>query len=92
VEREVRGLVDQHQAEWRAMRMPPLSGEDLARLVEVFRQKVAVSAPTSTSWPDISDLQDKVRAAEDALERAKADYASLARRDTTVAVAQAPAA
>jgi len=47
--------------------------------------------------PTVSDLQDGVRAAEDGLERAKADYAraaasTAARRSTTVAATEAPAA
>jgi hypothetical protein len=97
IEREVRRLVDRHQAEWRLMRMPPLSGEKLDRVVKAFRQRATVSAPTAASWPHIGDLQDRVRAAEEALERAKADVARTAastpaRRSTTVAAAEAAAA
>jgi hypothetical protein len=71
---EVQRLLHEYQAERRAMRMPPLSGEALDRTVEMFHQRVTVGVPNDggNRSTDVSDLQDRVRDAEDALEEAKA--------------------
>jgi hypothetical protein len=63
-------LVDEHQAERRAMRMPPLSGEALDRITESFRQRVTGRLPPDGGprLSDVRDLQDRVRHAQDALE------------------------
>jgi hypothetical protein len=99
VECEVRRLLHEHQADRGAMRMPPLSAEALDRITESFRQRVTARMPTAASVHEASvrDLQDRVRDAEDALERAEADAAQVTartptRRSTTVAATEAPAA
>jgi hypothetical protein len=91
VEREVQRLLDDYQAERRAMRMPPLSEEALEQITQSFRERMTgrLSPDGGPRLSDVSDLQDRVRDAEDALEEAKADYARVAastraRRSMTV--------
>jgi len=64
----------------RELRLPPLSGA-LGAVIQGFRKRVAVGVPFdgATRWSNVRELQDKVRDAEDALERAKADAAREAR-------------
>jgi hypothetical protein len=73
--REVQRLLEEHQEERRAFRMPPLSGDALDRVIQGFWQRAAVSVPVDPTprWPNVHELEDKVRDAEDALEREKAE-------------------
>ena len=73
--REVQRLLEEHQEQRRAFRMPPLSGDALDRVIQGFRQRAAVSVPFDPTprWPNVDELEDRVRDAEDALERAKAE-------------------
>jgi hypothetical protein len=72
-DREVQRLLAEHQRERRAIGLPPLLGEALERVAQGFRARVDVRVPhdRATRWPNIRDLQDRVRVAEDTLERAK---------------------
>ena len=65
----------EHQEQRRVFRMPPLSGDALDRVIQGFRQRAVVNVPFDPTprWPNIRELEDKVRDAEDALERAKAE-------------------
>jgi hypothetical protein len=75
--REVQRLLEEHQKERREFRLPPLLGEKLEAVIQGFRQRVTASVPFdgATRWSNVCELQDKVRDAEDKLERAKADAA-----------------
>jgi hypothetical protein len=68
-------VLKEHQEQRRAIGMPPLSGDALYRVIQGFRQRAAVNVPFDPTprWPNVRELEDKVRDAEDALERAKAD-------------------
>jgi hypothetical protein len=85
---EVQRLLEEHQEQRRALGMPPLSGDALDRVIQAFRLRAAVSVPFDPSprWPNVRELEDKVRDAEDALERAKAD----ANREARLRHATAP--
>jgi hypothetical protein len=75
VKREVARLLAEHEDERRQFRFPPLSPKQRKAVIEGFRQRVAVpSDHGSMPWSDIEVLQDRVREAEDALERARADF------------------
>jgi hypothetical protein len=80
--REVQRLLEEHREQRRTIGMPPLSGDALDRVIQGFRQRAAVSVPFDPTprWPNVDELEDKVRDAEDALERAKADAVREARR------------
>jgi hypothetical protein len=81
-EREVQRLLKEYQDERRAYRMPPLSGDALDRVIEGFRQRAEVYVPFDPTprWPNVDELEDKVRDAEDALEQARAEFGSLGLR------------
>jgi hypothetical protein len=73
--REVQRLLGEHEEQRRELRLPPLSGEALDRVMQAFRQRAAVTVrfdPTPR-WSNVRQLEDKVRDAEDALERVKAE-------------------
>jgi hypothetical protein len=72
---EVQRLLAEHEEQRRAFGMPPLSGDALYRVIQGLRLRAAVSVPFDPTprWPNVRELEDKVRDAEDALERAKAD-------------------
>jgi hypothetical protein len=74
---EVQRLLEehQHQEQRHALRLPPLTGAVLYKVIRGFRQRAAVSVPFDPTprWPNVRELEDKVRDAEDALERAKAE-------------------
>jgi hypothetical protein len=97
--REVQRLLEEHQGQRRDIGLPPLSGKALDDVLQAFRQRVAVSVPFDPTprWPNVRELEDKVRDAEDALERAKAEAIRAERqarvRDATALVdhAQGPA-
>jgi hypothetical protein len=74
-EREVQRLLEEHREQRRAIGMPPLSGEALEAVIRGFRKRVAITLPRdgAISWPHVHALQDKLRDAEDNLERAKAE-------------------
>jgi hypothetical protein len=88
--REVERLLDEHEEQRRAFAMPPLSGEALDRVIEGFRLRAAVSVPFDPTprWPNVPQLENEVRDAEDALERAKADANREARLRETVDVVE----
>ena len=81
-------LLDEHQAERRAMRISGMRSTRPLRCSE----RVTAEAPSYAfgSRASIRDLQGWVRAAEDTLEQANAS--TLARKSTTVAAIEAPAA
>jgi hypothetical protein len=75
VRREVARLLAEHEDECRRFRLPPLSPEQRAAVIEGFRQRVTVpSDHGSMPWSDIEALVDRVRKTEDALDRARADF------------------
>jgi hypothetical protein len=59
----------------RTLAAMPLTGAVLYRVIQGFRQRAAVSVPFDPTprWPNVRELEDKVRDAENALERAKAE-------------------
>jgi hypothetical protein len=76
VKREVRGLLAEYEEERRRFRLPPLSPEQREAVIEGFRRRVVVpSDDGSMPWSDVQALQDRVREADDALERARAEAA-----------------
>ena len=76
-EREVELLLAEHEEQRRRFRFPPLSPEQREAVIEGFRQRVVVpSDDGSMPWSDIQVLQDRLREAEVALERARADFRS----------------
>jgi hypothetical protein len=78
-EHEVQRLLDEHQAERRGLRLPSLSGDALERVIAGLRSRVTVRVPLDALRRfEVGDLQDRVRNAEDALERAKAAAVQIA--------------
>jgi hypothetical protein len=76
VKREVGGLLAEYEEERRRFRLPPLSPEQREAVIDGFRQRVAVpSDDGSMPWSDIQVLQDRLREADDALDRARAEAA-----------------
>jgi hypothetical protein len=76
VKREVERLLAEHEEQRRSLRLPPLSLEQRGAVIEGFRQRVAVpSDDRSMPWSDIQVLQDRLRDADDALDRAQAEAA-----------------
>jgi hypothetical protein len=76
VKREVEQRLAEHEEQRRRLRLPPLSPEQREAVIEGFRQRVAVpSDDGSIPWSDIQVLQDRLREADDALERAQAKAA-----------------
>jgi hypothetical protein len=74
--REVERLLAEHEEQRRRLRFPPLSPEQREAVIEGFRQRVVVpSDDGSMPWSDIQVLQDRLREADDALERAQAEAA-----------------
>ncbi len=69
--REVERLLEEHREQRCALRLPPFSGEALEAVTRSFRQR----GDDGAVWSDIHALQDKLRDAEDALERAQAEAA-----------------
>jgi hypothetical protein len=92
----VQRLLDEHEDQRRAFAMPPLSGDALERVMQAFRLRAAVSVPFDPTprWSNVRELENEVRDAEDALERAKADAnreARLRHATAPVELAQRPA-
>ena len=76
VKREVERLLAEHEEQRRRLRLPPLSPEQREAVIDGFRQRVAVpSDDGSMPWTDVQVLQDRLREADDALERAQAETA-----------------
>jgi hypothetical protein len=76
VKREVERLLAEHKEQRRRLRLPPLSPEQREAVIDGFRQRVVVpSDDGSMPWSDIQALQDRLREADDALERAQAEAA-----------------
>jgi hypothetical protein len=74
--REIERLLAEHEEQRRSLRLPPLSPEQREAVIEGFRQRVAVpSDDGSMPWSSIQVLQDRLREADDALERARAEAA-----------------
>jgi hypothetical protein len=70
--REVGRMLAEHEKERRRFRLPPLSPEQREAVIDGFRQRVVVpSDDSSMPWSDIQVLQNRLREADDALERAK---------------------
>jgi hypothetical protein len=77
VKREVERLLAEHDEQRRRLRFPPLSPEQREAVIEGFRQRVALpSDEGSMPWSDFQVLQDRLREADDAVERARADFHS----------------
>ena len=76
VKREVERLLAEHEEQRRRLRFPPLSPEQREAVIDGFRQRVVVPSDDdgSMSWSDIQVLQNRLREAEGALERARADF------------------
>ena len=69
---EVERLHAEHEEQRRRFRLPPLSPEQREAVIDGFRQRVVVpSDDGSMPWSDIQVLQNRLREADDALERAK---------------------
>jgi hypothetical protein len=76
VKREVERLFAEHEEQRRRLRLPPLSPEQREAVIYGFRQRVTVpSDDGSMPWSDVQVLQDRLRGADDALERAHAEAA-----------------
>jgi hypothetical protein len=74
--REFQRLLAEHEEQRRRLGFPPLSPEQREAVIDGFRQRVAVpSDDGSMPWSDIQVLQDRLREADDALERAQAEAA-----------------
>jgi hypothetical protein len=74
--REGQGLLAEHEEQRRRLRFPPLSPEQREAVIEGFRQRVVVpSDDGSMPWSEVQVLQDRLREADDALERAQAEAA-----------------
>jgi hypothetical protein len=72
VKREVERLLAEHEEQRRRLRFPPLSPEQREAVIDGFRRRVVrPNNDGSMSWSDIQVLQDRLRDAEDALERAR---------------------
>jgi hypothetical protein len=73
---EVERPLTEHEEQRRRLTLPPLSTEQREAVIEGFRQRAAVpSDDGSMPWSDIQVLQDRLREADDALERAQAEAA-----------------
>jgi hypothetical protein len=69
-------MLAEYEKERRRLRLPPLSPEQREAVIDGFRQRVVVpSDDSSMPWSDIQVLQDRLREADDALERARAEAA-----------------
>jgi hypothetical protein len=76
LKREVERLLAEHEEQRRKLRLPQLSPEQRKAVIEGFRQRVPVpSDDGSMPWSDVQVLQDRLREADDALERAQAEAA-----------------
>jgi hypothetical protein len=77
VKREIERHLAEHEEQRRRLRLPPLSPEQRETVIEGFRQRVVVpSNDDSVPWSDVQVLQDRLREADDALERAQAKLLS----------------
>jgi hypothetical protein len=78
VKREVERLLVEHEEQRRRLRFPPLSPEQREAVIDGFRRRVPVvpSEGGSMPWSDIQVLQNRLREADDALERSRADFRS----------------
>ena len=73
---EIERLLAEHDAQRRRMNLPPLSPEQREAVIDGFRLRVVVpNDDGSMPWSDIQVLQDRLREADDALERAQAEAA-----------------
>ena len=73
---EVQRLLAEHEEQRCRLRLPPLSPEQREAVIDGFRQRVVVpSDDGSMPWSDIQVLQDRLREADDALDRARAEAA-----------------
>jgi hypothetical protein len=76
VKSEAERLLAEHEEQRRRLRLLPLSPEQREAVTVGFRQRVAVpSDDGSMPWSDVQVLQDRLREADDALERAQAEAA-----------------
>ena len=74
--REVARLLAEHEEQRRSFRLPPLSPQQWEAVIDGFRRRIVVAGDDgSMPWSNIQVLQDRLREAEDALERAKAKAA-----------------
>jgi hypothetical protein len=72
---EIERLIAEHEEQRRRLRFS-LSPEQREAVIEGFRQRVVVPSDNgSMPWSDIQVLQDRLREADDALERAQAEAA-----------------
>jgi hypothetical protein len=76
VKREVERLLAEHEEQRRRLRFPPLSPEQRKAVIDGFRQRVVVPGnDDSMPWSEVEVLQDRLREADDALQRARAEAA-----------------
>ena len=76
VKREIERLLAEHDEERRRLRLPPLSPAQREAVIDGFRQRIAVPSDDGfMPWSDIQALQDRLRDADDAVERAQAEAA-----------------
>jgi hypothetical protein len=83
-EREVQRLLDEHRQQRRALGLPPLLPEALDAVIRGLRERLSVSIPRYDGfvrWSDVHALQDKLGDANEAVERAQAEVASLKAAD-----------
>jgi hypothetical protein len=75
-QREVQRLLAEHEEERSRLRFPPLSPDQRKAVIEGLRRRVAVPRDDdSVPWSRVQVLQDRLREADDALERARAEAA-----------------
>jgi hypothetical protein len=74
--REIEWLLAEHEEQRRSLRLPLLSPKQREAVIDGFRQRVAVPSDDGfMPWSDVQVLQDRLREADDALERAQAEAA-----------------
>jgi hypothetical protein len=73
---EIERLLAEHEEQRRRLRLPPLSPEQREAVIDGFRQRVAVPSDDGfMPWSEVQVLQDRLREADDALDRARAQAA-----------------
>jgi hypothetical protein len=78
VKGEAERLLAEHEEQRRRLRFPPLSPKQREAVIDGFRLRVAVPSNDGfMPWSDIQVLQDRLREADDALQRARAEVARI---------------
>jgi hypothetical protein len=77
---EIERHLAEHEEQRRRFRLPPLSPEQREAVIDGFRQRVGVPGDDgSMPWSDVQILQDRLREADNALERARVHFCSARR-------------